>query len=147
MPKRGVDWDEELFLILIDSYGKAGIVQESVKIFQKMKQLGVERSIRSYDTLFKNILIWGFFLSLRIETAYRFLDDMKNRGIDPNDVTYNTLINGCCRIKKMEDANKFFLEMKERNLVPNVITYTTMIKGYVSVGQVDEALRWLGEMD
>ncbi|KAF5955234.1 hypothetical protein HYC85_008090 [Camellia sinensis] len=176
MPKKGVEWDEDMFVMLIDSYGKAGIVQESVKIFQKMEELGVERTIKSYDTLFKvimrrgrymmakryfnkmlsegimptchtfNLMIWGFFLSSRVETANRFFEEMKSREISPNVVTYNTMINGYHRVKKMEEAEKFFVEMKGRNIAPTVISYTTMIKGYVSVGQVDDALRLLEEM-
>ncbi|XP_058109990.1 large ribosomal subunit protein mL102 (rPPR5) [Magnolia sinica] len=176
MPKRGLDWDEDLFVVLINSYGKAGIVQESVKIFDKMKELGVDRTIKSYNTLFKailrrgrymmakryfnkmlaegvwptrhtyNIMIWGFFLSLKKETALRFFEDMKSRGVVPDEVTYNTLINGCCRFKKMDEAEKFLDEMKGRDLVPNVITYTTMIKGYISVGRIDDSLQLIGEM-
>ncbi|KAF2312117.1 hypothetical protein GH714_028103 [Hevea brasiliensis] len=59
MPKNGVEWDEDMFVVLIESYGKAGIVQEAVKIFQKMNELGVERTVKSYDTLFKVILRRG----------------------------------------------------------------------------------------
>ena len=29
MPKKGVEWDEDMFVTLIDSYGSAGIVHES----------------------------------------------------------------------------------------------------------------------
>lgn len=56
MPKKGVEWDEDLF---IDCYGKAGIVQESVKLFYKMEELGVERTVKSYDILFKVIMRRG----------------------------------------------------------------------------------------
>lgn len=176
MPKNGVEWDEDLFIVLIDSYGKAGIVQEAVKIFQKMKELGVERTINSYDALFKvilrrgrymmakryfnamlregieptrhtyNIILWGMFLSLKLETAIRFYEDMKSREILPDVVTYNTMINGYYRFKKVEEAEKLFTEMKGRNLVPNVISYTTMLKGYVAAGQIDNALKIYEEM-
>ncbi|KAE8734032.1 hypothetical protein F3Y22_tig00000778pilonHSYRG00015 [Hibiscus syriacus] len=47
MPKKGVEWDEDFFVVLIDSYGKAGILKEAVKIFQKMEDLGVNRTIKS----------------------------------------------------------------------------------------------------
>ncbi|KAL0409914.1 UNVERIFIED_CONTAM: Pentatricopeptide repeat-containing protein [Sesamum latifolium] len=176
MPKKGLEWDEDLWVLMIDSYGKAGIVQESVKLFQKMEELGVERSIKSYDALFKvilrrgrymmakryfnkmlsegieptrhtfNIVIWGFFLSGKVETANRFFEDMKSREIMPDVVTYNTLINGYYRVKKMEEAEKYFVEMKGRNIEPTVVTYTTLIKGYVSVDRVDDALRLIEEM-
>lgn len=176
MPKKGVEWDEDLFVLLIEGYGKTGIVQESVKIFNKMKELGVKRSIKSYDALFKvilrrgrymmakryfnamltegieptkhtfNIMIWGFFLSLRLETAKRFYEDMRNRGISPDVVTYNTMINGYNRFKLMDEAEQLFTEMKGKNIAPTVISYTTMIKGYVSVGRVDDGLRLFEEM-
>ncbi|XVF29754.1 hypothetical protein REPUB_Repub15cG0149400 [Reevesia pubescens] len=176
MPKKGVEWDEDFFVFLIDSYGKAGIVQEAVKFFQKMEELGVDRTIKSYDTFFKvimrrgrymmakryfnkmlsegieptrhtyNIMLWGFFLSLRLETAIRFYEDMKARGISPDVVTYNTMINGYSRFKQMEEAEKLFVEMKGKNLEPTVISYTTMIKGYVAVEQVDNGLRLFEEM-
>lgn len=176
MPKKGVQWDEDLFEVLIESYGKKGIVQESVKIFDIMKQLGVERSVKSYDALFKlilrrgrymmakryfnkmlsegieptrhtyNVMLWGFFLSLKLETAIRFFEDMKSRGISPDVVTYNTMINGYNRFKKMDEAEKLFAEMKEKNIEPTVISYTTMIKGYVAVERADDALRIFDEM-
>ncbi|CAA0813208.1 Pentatricopeptide repeat-containing protein [Striga hermonthica] len=176
MPKKGLEWDEDLWVLMIYSYGKVGIVQESVKLFQKMEELGVERGLKSYDALFKvilrrgrymmakryynkmlaeglkptrhtfNILLWGFFLSGKVETANRFFEDMESRDIAPDLVTYNTLINGYYRVKKVEEAEKYFVEMKGRNIEPNVITYTTLIKGYVSVERVDDALRLLEEM-
>ncbi|MCL7023761.1 hypothetical protein MKW94_001623 [Papaver nudicaule] len=176
MPKKGGQWDEDFFIELIYSYGKSGIVQESVNMFQKMKELGVERSIKTYDALFQvilrkgreamarrffnamlqdgvmptcrtyNIMIGGFFLSEKVKTAGRFFKEMQEREISPDGVTYNTMINGYCRVKQMEEAEKFFVEMKEKKLNPDVISYTTMIKGYVSTGRVDDGLRLFEEM-
>lgn len=176
MPKKGLQLDEDLLVLMIDSYGKAGIVQESVKIFRKMEEFGVKRTIKSYDALFKvilrrgrymmakryfnamlregimptchtyNLMIWGFFLSLKVETANRFFEEMKEKGISPNAVTYNSMINGYYRVKDMEKAEKLFVEMKGRNVQPTVITYTTMIKGYISVERVDDGLRLFEEM-
>lgn len=176
MPKKGVDWDEDMWVMMIESYGKAGIVQESVKLFDKMAELGVERTVKSYDALFRvitkrgrymmakryynrmltegieptrhtfNVLIWGFFLSGKVETANRFFEDMKSREIAPDVVSYNTMIGGFCRVKKMEEAEKYFIEMKGKNIEPTVVSYTTLIKGYVSVDKVDDALRLVEEM-
>ncbi|KAF2312116.1 hypothetical protein GH714_028101 [Hevea brasiliensis] len=59
----------------------------------------------------------------------RFYEDMKTRGICPDVVTYNTMINGYYKFRKMEEAEKLFVEMKGKNIAPTVISYTTMIKG------------------
>ncbi|OMP09232.1 hypothetical protein COLO4_05681 [Corchorus olitorius] len=141
MPSKGVQWDEDMFVVMIESYGKAGIVQESVKMFQKMKELGVERTVKSYDALFKVILRRGRYMM-----AKRFYEDMKTREIEPDVVTYNTMINGYTRFKKMDEAEKLLVEMKGKNLAPTVISYTTMIKGYVAAEQVDDGLRLFEEM-
>ncbi|CAM8877022.1 unnamed protein product [Rhodiola kirilowii] len=176
MPEKGVPWDEDLFVMMIESYGKAGIVQESVKFFDKMKELGIQRTVKSYNYFFKvilqrgrymmakryynrmlsegikptchtyNVLLWGFFLSKKVDTAERFFQEMKEGGIAPSVITYNTMIYGYHRVNKMEEAEKIFAEMKARDVVPNEISYTSMIKGYVSVGQLDDALRLYQEM-
>ncbi|XP_062028423.1 uncharacterized protein LOC133744306 [Rosa rugosa] len=61
-------------------------------------------------------MIWGFFLSLRLETAKRFFEDMKCRGISPDVVTYNTRINGYNQFKLMDEAEQLFVELKGARL-------------------------------
>ena len=71
---------------------------------------------------------------------------MKSRGILPDVVTYNTMINGYYRFEKVDEAEKLFVEMKGRDIVPNVISYTTMLKGYVGAGRVNDAFKVFEEM-
>ncbi|KAJ3698178.1 hypothetical protein LUZ61_001883 [Rhynchospora tenuis] len=176
MPKRSVQPDEGMFVSLIEAYGRAGIPQEVVKLFNRMPELGVPRTVRSYDAFFKgilrngrvlmakryfnamlrdgvvpevstyNVLIWGFCLSSKMETATRFFADMKERGVVADIVTYNTMLNGWVRAKKMEDAEKLLDGMSAAGFAPNNVTYNIMIKGYVSVGMVDNALKMFEEM-
>ncbi|XP_031483587.1 pentatricopeptide repeat-containing protein At2g37230 [Nymphaea colorata] len=176
MQKKGVEWDEQFFIELMNSYAKAGIVQEAVKIFQKMKDLGVKRTVISYNNLFDvilkrgrtfmakryfnamlrdgvtpnlvtyTVLIWGFSLSSKMETAKRFFDDMKTRGLVPDVVCYNTIINGFCRSKNMEEAEKCLAEMKGNGLKPDIVTFTSLIKGYAASDRVDEGLKLFNEL-
>ncbi|PKA53043.1 Pentatricopeptide repeat-containing protein [Apostasia shenzhenica] len=176
MPKRLVSPDEHMFAALIDAYGRAGIPQEAVRIFNRLPELGIERSVLSYDVFFKailrrgrvlmakrvfnsmiraglrpaistyNILIWGFCLSSKMETANRFFADMRERGLSPNVITYNTLLNGWVRATKMGEAQKVFDEMISASLVPNSVTYNLMIKGHVSSGNVDDGIRLFADM-
>lgn len=46
-----------------------------------------------------NVLLWSFFLSLRLEMVKRFYKDIKSIGISPDVFKYNTIINGYYRIK------------------------------------------------
>ncbi|KMZ65236.1 putative Pentatricopeptide repeat-containing protein [Zostera marina] len=176
MPKRSLKADEATFIPLLEAYGRAGIPQEVVKLFRKMPDMGIQRTVKSYDAFFKailrrgrgmmakrvfnamlkdgveptlytyNIMIWGFCLSEMMSTAVRFLKEMKERGVQPDVVTYNTLISGWARAKKMGEAEKLVAEMNTANLTPNDVTYTTLIKGFTSAGDVDDAVRVFEEM-
>ncbi|KAE8667851.1 hypothetical protein F3Y22_tig00112354pilonHSYRG00009 [Hibiscus syriacus] len=144
-------YDDELTSTI--SYGKAGIVQEAVKIFQKMEELGVDRTIKSYDDFFK----------LRLDTANRFYEDMKTRGIAPDAVMYNTLINGYTRFKRMEEAEKLFVEMKAKNLAPTAASdvlkamirlsipteagnYGVLIENFCKANEFDQAIKLLDKL-
>ncbi|KAH7514299.1 hypothetical protein FEM48_Zijuj11G0074000 [Ziziphus jujuba var. spinosa] len=106
MPKKGVEWDEDLFVVLIDSYGKAGIVREAVKIFNKMKELGVERSVKCCDALFEVILWRG--------------NKMKELGVDRSVKSYDALFKVILRRYKAGDlnANAYVLEAMVRLSIP-----------------------------
>lgn len=45
------------------------------------------------------------------ENAFKVFEDMKNFGLKPNDVTYNSLIDTCVRCNDMERAWTLFSEM------------------------------------
>ena len=54
---------------------------------------------------------------------------MKSQGIQPNDVTYNSLIDVCVRCEQMNQAWYFLSEMRDNNIIPDNFTYSTIIKG------------------
>ena len=53
--------------------------------------------------------------------------EMKQRGIEPNVITCNTLISACEKVKRLDKASEIFAEMKQRGLEPtgktNTFTY------------------------
>jgi pentatricopeptide repeat domain-containing protein 1 len=54
---------------------------------------------------------------------------MKTRGLTPNDVTYNSLIDVCVRCNGMDQAWDLFTQMQENGIVPDNFTFSTLIKG------------------
>lgn len=81
-----------------------------------------------------------------MEEAEKLLMEMKDGKMEPQLVTYNSMINGYCEVRKMEDAEKMVVEMKARNLEPNLITYNTLINGYSKVQKMEEAEKLVVEM-
>jgi pentatricopeptide repeat protein len=47
----------------------------------------------------------------------------------PNDVTYNSMIDVCVRCNRMDTAWQLLAEMEQVGLKPDNFTYSTLIKG------------------
>ncbi|EEF47215.1 pentatricopeptide repeat-containing protein, putative [Ricinus communis] len=90
-----------------------------------------------------NILLSGWKQS---EEAELFFEEMRELGIKPDVVSYNSLIDVYCKDREMEKAYKVVEKMREEDISPDVITYTSIIGGLGLVGQPDKARDILNEM-
>ena len=64
-------------------------------------------------------------------SAFKVFDEMGERGVSVNVVTYDKLIGGFCRKKKMTDAEKLLRRMRSEGLRPSVVTFNLVINGYL----------------
>ncbi|XP_013693921.1 putative pentatricopeptide repeat-containing protein At1g02420 [Brassica napus] len=91
-----------------------------------------------------NILLSGWRSS---EEAEAFFQEMtKEKGLKPDVVTYNSLIDVYCKDRAMDNAYKLIDQMRDEDVTPDVITYTTIIGGLGLIGQPDKAREVLKEM-
>ncbi|PNY08478.1 pentatricopeptide repeat-containing protein at1g79540-like protein [Trifolium pratense] len=63
--------------------------------------------------------------------AYEFLT-LTNSRVKPDIITYNILINACCRASEIQRARHLFKELQKNGLSPDCVTYGTLIKGVES---------------
>lgn len=68
------------------------------------------------------------------------------KGFVPDVVTYNCLINGCCKTNRIGRALELFDDMAVKGCVPNRITYNSFIRYYSVVNEVDRAIEMLRRM-
>lgn len=90
-----------------------------------------------------NILLSGWKTP---EDAEGFFMEMRDMGVTPDVVTYNSLVDVYCKGREIEKAYKVLDEMRDRDLKPDVITYTCIIGGLGLIGQPDKARGVLKEM-
>ncbi|KAK7269579.1 hypothetical protein RIF29_22311 [Crotalaria pallida] len=90
-----------------------------------------------------NILLSGW---KSVEDAEGFFSEMREMGVKPDVVTYNSLVDVYCKGREIEKAYKMLDEMREQDLSPDVITYTSIIGGLGLIGQPDKARDILKEM-
>ncbi|XP_008442112.2 pentatricopeptide repeat-containing protein At2g13420, mitochondrial-like [Cucumis melo] len=138
------------FCYLLDVLCKYGYVKVAVEVFNKRKEeFGVDVKIYT-------ILIYGWCKIGRFEMAERFLKDMVERGIEPNVVTYNVLLNGVCRRaslhpegrfeKTIRNAEKVFDEMRKRGIEPDVTSFSIVLHVYSRAHKPELSLDKLKQM-
>ncbi|XP_019159069.1 PREDICTED: pentatricopeptide repeat-containing protein At2g13420, mitochondrial-like [Ipomoea nil] len=122
------------FCYLLDSLCKYGYVRVATELFNKEKwRISVNCKIYT-------VLIYGWCKAKKIEMAKSFLGEMITKGIDPNVVTYNVLLNGICRRASLHpdgrfemvirEAEKVFDEMRQRGVEPDVTSYSILLHVY-----------------
>ena len=63
-----------------------------------------------------------------MEKAMNAARDMMNLGVEPNVITFNTLIKGWCKVGKMPVAMHVTKVMLKMGIYPSEITYRTLIR-------------------
>ena len=68
------------------------------------------------------------------------------KGFVPDVVTYNCLIDGCCKTNRIERALELFEDMNKRNCIPNRITYNSFIRYYCAVNEIGKGIEMMRMM-
>lgn len=68
------------------------------------------------------------------------------KGFVPDVVTYNCLIDGCCKTNRIERALELFDGMVKRGCLPNRVTYNSLIRYYSAVNEIGKAIEMLRRM-
>ncbi|KAF5180933.1 Pentatricopeptide repeat-containing protein [Thalictrum thalictroides] len=81
-----------------------------------------------------DLLLWIFTLKGRY-----LLLEMRERGCNPSDITYNVLINGLSKKGQLDQAKEFIEEMLKVRLKISAYTYNPLIHEYCKEGKFLEA--------
>ncbi|GLJ39810.1 hypothetical protein SUGI_0813740 [Cryptomeria japonica] len=66
----------------------------------------------------------------------QLLVEMKKKGLTPDKVTFNSVINGFCLERNIRAAQNVLCDILEKGLVPDMVTYSTLIDGYCKGGNM-----------
>ncbi|CAN1183523.1 Putative pentatricopeptide repeat-containing protein At1g02420 [Linum perenne] len=90
-----------------------------------------------------NILLSGW---KSVEEAEFFFQEMKELGVKPDVVSYNSLIDAYCKGGELNKAYETMEKMSDEDISPDVITHTSIIGALGLAGQPDKARHVLKEM-
>ncbi|KAI3767148.1 hypothetical protein L2E82_17235 [Cichorium intybus] len=69
------------------------------------------------------------------------------KGFKPDVVTYNCLIDGCCKTYRIERALELFNDMEKHGCLPNRVTYNSFIRYYCVINEIDKGMEMLRKME
>ena len=129
--KKYSDYSEEGFAVrLISLYGKSGMFENAQKVFDEMPERNVQRTVLSFNALLaacvnskKFDLVGGVFLEMP-----------KKLAVEPDLVSYNTVIKAFCEAGSFDSALSVLDEMEKKGLKPDVISFNTVLNGYYGKG-------------
>ncbi|ERM99700.1 pentatricopeptide repeat-containing protein At1g02060, chloroplastic [Amborella trichopoda] len=134
MPKNGLYYEDRFFNSLMRGYGRAGMIQEAIKVIRMMKEFRVAPSVLTYNNLFGILLRRG-----RTNMVKKLYEDMGREGISPDVYTFNILIRGFCMNSMVDESFWLFNDMVCHGCVPDMVTYNTLLDGLCRAGKVDNA--------
>ncbi|RZC60237.1 hypothetical protein C5167_021995 [Papaver somniferum] len=142
--------DREDFVDLLDTLCKYGYAKVATEIFNQRK-FKLEP-----DTHMYTVMIYGWCKLNRPEVAEKFFREMVDRGLEPNVITYNVLLNGICRRTVLhpgthfegiiQKAENLLDEMQKRGIEQEVTSYSIVLHVYSPAHKPDLLLDKLSSM-
>ncbi|CDY52990.1 BnaAnng11840D [Brassica napus] len=137
-----------------DFKGEEGFVKEALATFYRMKEYHCKPDVYAYNTIINALCRVGNFkkarygmqtgcrkaIRRRMWEANRMFREMLFRGFAPDVVTYNCLIDGCCKTNRIGRALELFEDMKKRGCVPNQVTVTNEIERGIEMMRMMEKM-------
>ncbi|KAF5742844.1 pentatricopeptide repeat-containing protein [Tripterygium wilfordii] len=129
----GVTMTEQDAVVVINNMSNPETVLFALRFLQE--SLDFSREVVIY-----NVTLKVFRKAKDLDGAEKLFDEMVERGVKPDNVTFLTLIS-CARICGMPNkAVEWFEKMASFGCEPDDVTYSAMIDAYGRAGDVDKAL-------
>jgi len=100
------------------------------------------------NTVIYSTILKGFAMTRQHDKVTVLNEEMKQRGIPKNKITYNTILNSMALCGLMHRVPEVLADMREAEprVDPDVVTYSTLIKGYCKSGDLDKSLDLFRQM-
>ncbi|CAJ1939938.1 unnamed protein product [Sphenostylis stenocarpa] len=123
---------------LVDMYAKCGNIDKAMEIFWGMR----ERNVYTWSSA-----IGGLAMNGLGEESVDLFYAMKREGVQPNGVTFISVLKGCSVVGLVEEGRKQFDTMRNvYGIEPQLEHYGLVVDMYGRAGRVEEALNFINNM-
>merc|ERR1719379_1466734 len=137
MCDRDVPCNTITYNTMFDACARCGTMDRVPQLLEDMRQSRADPDIITYSTLVK-----GFCLAGDIDRAFRVLEEMKSDGkFAPDEIMYNSLLDGCAKLHRVEDAEGLLDDMKVNSVSPSNYTLSILVKLFGRTRRLNEAFK------
>lgn len=117
---------------MISTLSNSGRLEDAFNLFGAMKRSSIRPDKYTYTSLIK---------ACRDENDIQeMLYDMRELGVVPDIVTYNTMIKSLCEAKKWTEATKLVTEMETKGVAPDSMTYGYLMNAMLKADKPNACL-------
>ncbi|KAJ7541880.1 hypothetical protein O6H91_10G080800 [Diphasiastrum complanatum] len=128
--KSGFESDIIVGSTLVDMYAKCGCIEDACQVFNNMHQ----RDVVSW-----NAMITGFTRHRLGKEALNLYEQMKQEGVQPNNVTYVVLLKACASIAALEKGKQLHSDIMKSGSESDLIVGNTLVDMYAKCGRIGDA--------
>lgn len=142
--KKYRDFSKEGFAVrLISLYGKSGMFENAQKVFDEMPTRNCRQTVLSF-----NALLAACVNSRKFDKVDEVFRDLPEKlAIEPDLVSYNTVIKAFCGMGSLDSALSVLDEMETKGLKPDVISFNTLFNAFYGSDRFAEGDRIWGLME
>ncbi|KAK6143407.1 hypothetical protein DH2020_023755 [Rehmannia glutinosa] len=141
-----IDGEADVFLqsLLIEMYGKCGLVDSAKKVFN-MVGYGVKEKQR--DVVLWTSMLGVYGKSGNYMEVIRLFEDMLTEGIRPDGVAFLTVISACGHTGQVDIGMEYFESMtRDYGLVASQEHYSCLVDLLCRAGELERACKLVSEM-
>ncbi|KAJ7568200.1 hypothetical protein O6H91_01G022800 [Diphasiastrum complanatum] len=135
--KRGFQSDVIVGSTLVDMYSKCGCTEDARELFNNMS----ERDVVSW-----NAMIAGYAQNGLGKEALAMFEEMKQEGMQPNNVTFVLLLKACASLAALEQGKELHCDIINRGFQSDVIVGNTLVDMYAKCGRTEDARELFNNM-
>ncbi|KAF0901237.1 hypothetical protein E2562_038802 [Oryza meyeriana var. granulata] len=143
---------------VINGLLREGQVDKAYCLFDEMLDQGISPNIVTYSSIIATLsksqamdkateVLTRMVKNGKPKEAIAILKKMRRDGVEPNVVTYNTLMDYLCKSGRSMEAREVFDSMVKRGHKPTIATYSTLLHGYAAEGSLVEMHHLLDVME
>jgi len=142
MQKRNIDLSIVTYNTLLDCCARCCRMDGVPDILQDMKKANIRPNIITYSTMLKGHCQVG-----DLPSAFKLVKEMREEaGLVPDEIMYNSLLDGCAQSSLVEEGLGVLKEMEEAGVKPSNFTLSVLVKLMSRARRVDSAFELVKEL-